>query len=389
MGRHGENIRKRQDGRWEARLLLAHGADGRAKYRYFYAKSYSEVRQKRNCFQQTLLQNQGMDTVRDCLFGQLLDEWLSSIRSGVKESTYAKYVFNIEKHIRPVLGETAVAALTTSDIDAFTREKLERGNLRGEGGLSPKTVNTLLSIIKLALAFGEERGLCPAKKLAVHNVKQPLPRIQVLQISEQAKLEQYLLEEVTGEKLGILISLYTGLRIGEVCALQWGDIDFGTNTLFVRRTLMRIQNTEPDARKKTKVVISRPKTENAYRAIPLPGFLADILKEYRGAPENYVASGRRQFKETRNMYAAYKRSMGRIGLDHYNFHALRHTFATRCVENGFDIKSLSEILGHADVSITLRRYVHPSMELKRQQMERLKNVGICGQIYGQTRDKNS
>lgn len=335
------------------------------------------------------MKNQGMDGERDCLFGQLLDEWLGFVRSGVKESTYAKYVFNTERHIRPVLGQKAVTHLTTSDIDAFTREKLARGNLREEGGLSSKTVNSLLSIIKLALAFGEERGLRPDGRLSIHNVRQPLPRIQVLQIAEQAKLEQYLLEGVTGEKLGILISLYTGLRIGEVCALQWGDIDFDTNTLFVRRTLMRIQNTEPDAPKKTKVVISKPKTANAYRAIPLPGFLADILKEYRGAPENYVVSGRMRFKETRNMYAAYKRSMGKIGLDQYNFHALRHTFATRCVENGFDIKSLSEILGHADVSITLRRYVHPSMELKRQQMERLKNVGICGQICGQTSDKNS
>ncbi len=190
------------------------------------------------------------------------------------------------------------------------------------------------------------------------------------------------MEDLSRYKLGIFISLYTGLRIGEICGLQWGDIHFDNGTLTVQRTVMRIQNTEPGSKNKTRLVICRPKTDCSNRTIPLPGFLLDILKAQRKAPDIYLTSGERTVQEPRCFYAAYKRLMKYAELEGYNYHTLRHTFATRCIEQDFDAKSLSEILGHSDVNITLKRYVHPSMDMKRKQMERLTAITFYGQNPG-------
>lgn len=145
---------------------------------------------------------------------------------------------------------------------------------------------------------------------------------------------------------------------------------------------MRIQDTDPNSFSKTKLVIETPKTECSKRSIPLPQFLNSYLLEYRQSPGIFLLTGTTKCMEPRNYYRSYKVILKKCGLEQYNYHALRHTFATRCVEYGFDIKSLSEILGHADVNITLRRYVHPSMELKKEQMERFAKCSVYGRIHG-------
>lgn len=382
MGRHGENIRKRKDGRWEARLLIGHTPAGKANYRYFYGKSYKEAKEKRRIYKNSLPQIPEIVEPVEMTLSQLLHDWLYYIYPNVKESTYAKYVFNVERHIEPELGSTKINALTTGMLDDFSRNKLTEGKITGSGGLAPKTVNSLLSIIKLSLKYGLERNYPVPSNLVIHNVKQPIPEIHILSLAEQKRLEGLLTENMTAFKLGILISLYTGLRIGEVCGLKWGDIHFDSGTLIVQRTVMRIQNKEPNCERKTKLIIDRPKTDCSNRTIPLPGFLLEILETYKKNPDIYITSDKNTVQEPRCFYIAYKRLMKRIGLDIYNYHALRHTFATRCIEQNFDVKSLSEILGHSDVNITLKRYVHPSMDLKRQQMERLTAISFCGQNFG-------
>lgn len=383
MARHGENIRKRKDGRWEARLLVKCNQSATTHYRYFYGKSYKEAKEKRMHYQNTLPKIPiEKEQTKKILFHQLLDEWLTFVYPDIKASTYAKYAFNIERHIAPELGSFPLYALTTDVLDSFSRNKLMEGRLTSKGGLAPKTVNSLMSIIKLALAYGNEHGYTIPRQLSIHNVRQTVPPICVLTIPEQKRLESFLMNDLNNLKLGILISLYAGLRIGEICGLQWGDIHFDSNTLSICRTIMRIQDKSQDANARTKLIIDRPKTEASIRTIPLPEFLMDILKKHQKAPKFYMVSGKQMPLEPRCFYASYKRIMNQVGLEEYNYHSLRHTFATRCVELNFDIKSLSEILGHADVNITLRRYVHPSMELKRQQMERL-GMGFCGQNSGQ------
>ena len=183
--------------------------------------------------------------------------------------------------------------------------------------------------------------------------------------------------------LGILLSLYAGLRIGEVCALQWGDFHFDNGTVAVNKTLLRIRNMAPGAKCRTKLVIDKPKTQCSNRIIPLPEFLVPYLLAQRQGPEVYVLTGKRHFMEPRVCLERYKRVLRLAGVQPYTFHTLRHTFATRCVENGVDIKSLSEIMGHSNVTVTMQRYVHPSMDLKREQMNKLSSMAIRGQSSSQ------
>lgn len=383
MARHGENIRKRSDGRWEARYIAGYREDGKARYCYLYAKTYAEVRDKKYMMMNQYSMGQETGSRKKVTVGQLLDDWIFYIRTDVKESTYARYSFLVRKHISPELGSIFLKNLTTEILDKFTRKKLGEGKLDHKGGLAPKTVAGLLSVIKLALEFGRERNYgCPSN-ITIHNPRQSMPEIQVLTPEEQKHLECRILGKYDLTHMGIMLSLYTGLRIGEICALRWEDFDFENNIIKVRRTIIRIQDVSPEAEKKTKIIIGQPKTECSNRTIPLPSFLQRFVKKYQRGEKDYILTAKQSYMEPRQYYVKYKKVMESCDLQGYNYHALRHTFATRCIENGFDVKSLSEILGHADVTITLRRYVHPSMKLKRQHMESLGNITFCGQNSGQ------
>ncbi|MGN1087293.1 MAG: site-specific integrase, partial [Porcipelethomonas sp.] len=173
--------------------------------------------------------------------------------------------------------------------------------------------------------------------------------------------------------LGIALSMSTGIRIGELCALQWNEIDLKKSILTVRKTMQRIQTYE--SHEKTKIIIAEPKSLCSRREIPLPQFLCDTLRNFRRNNNCFLLSGESErFVEPRALSYTFKKYVKECGLKNVNFHALRHTFATRCVESGFDIKTLSEILGHSSVKITLDRYVHSSMELKRKNMEKLAEI---------------
>ena len=206
---------------------------------------------------------------------------------------------------------------------------------------------------------------------------------EILAVGKE-KLETYLICHTESPVcIGILLSLYTGLRIGEVCALRWEDINFDTQTLNVNKTLMRIQDLSPQAKSRTKIIVGTPKTGNSIRKIPLPEGICPFLWQLRRSPSCYLLTGTTDYMEPRSYYNRYKKILCSLELNQYNYHALRHTFATRCVEHGFDVKSLSEILGHADVSTTMRRYVHPSMKTKREQMQLLQIPSNCSQNPGQ------
>lgn len=179
-----------------------------------------------------------------------------------------------------------------------------------------------------------------------------------------------------------MIALYGGLRIGEVCALQWGDFNYTAGTVRISKTLIRIKDLTRDSLKKTKVIIDKPKTEHSNRIIPLPSFLMEFMRQEAKGENCYVLTGTAEYVEPRLCLKQYKQVLEQAGLPSFTFHALRHTFATRCVENGFEIKALSEILGHSNVSTTLQRYVHPSIECKREQMERLEKLSVWSQDHG-------
>lgn len=204
------------------------------------------------------------------------------------------------------------------------------------------------------------------------SIKKKEKEMRVFSIAEQEALVRVLITDMDLYKFGVLLSLYTGIRIGELCALKWEDFSLSEGVLKVRKTMQRIQDTDNVASHKTKVIITEPKSICSIRTIPLPTFIAEITYRYVTNPGAFILTGdSNRYVEPRTMQNRFKGYVRESGIATANFHALRHTFATRCVEVGFEVKSLSEILGHANVNITLNRYVHSSLELKHLNMNKL------------------
>lgn len=372
MSRTGENIYKRKDGRWEGRYIRLYDAPGKPKYGYVYAKTYTEAKQKlakRRC-NSNQIENalSGASTKYD----SVLTAWLQSSRTSIKESTFAKYCQIIDRHIRPALGQYPLSKISTQLIECFVQQQLLTGRLDGQGGLSPKTVTDILTIIKASIDYAHDNGMTVICNLQKLSIKKRDKEMRVLSPPEQTALVRVLLDETDQCKFGVLLSLYTGIRIGELCALQWENLCLSTSTLKVRKTIQRIQDRDEGSMAKTKVIITEPKSQCSIRDIPLPVFLSGLAQQFEADPKAYVLSGSKdKFLEPRTMQNRFKRYISEANIVDVNFHVTRHTFATRCIEVGFDIKSLSEILGHANVNITLNRYVHSSYELKCSNMSKL------------------
>ncbi len=369
MSKKGENIYKRKDGRWEARYIKGYDISGRARYGYCYARSYKEARNKLNAAKAALLQGNPASPGSRKRFEFYCDEWLSLNRSRFRESTYEKYKTAIEKHIKPGLGGCTLSALSTALIGQFGQDMLE-------DGLSPKTVRDTLSIVHAVLKYiqTQEPGM---RQINIIYPKEGRKEMRVLSPEEQQKLTAYLLTDMDECKFGVLLALLTGLRIGEVCALRWGDISLAERTLTVSATMLRLKDYGSDAPQKTKVVLTDPKTNTSVRVIPLTDYAMKLCRRFTVSdPEAFVLTGDSiHYIEPRTLQYRLERYTADCGLAGVHFHVLRHTFATRCVEVGFEIKSLSEILGHTSPKFTLERYVHSSMELKRTNMDKLDTTG--------------
>lgn len=200
--------------------------------------------------------------------------------------------------------------------------------------------------------------------------KKKMPEIQILDEKEQVRLEQYIAKNPNSTTLGIALSMSTGIRIGELCALQWEDINIEKRILTIRKTIQRIHCTSGDT--KTKLIITEPKSESSKRTIPIPECVVNLLKIFKGKSKEYLISGEEKPVEPRTMQYRFAKILKNVKVPSIHFHALRHMFASNRVKLGFDIKSLSEILGHSSVEITLNRYVHSSFEQKIDHMSRIK-----------------
>ncbi len=370
MPRKGENIYKRKDGRWEGRYIQSHNADNKAKYAYVYGKTYSEVKHKLQ-EERSVLKIKTRYSPKALTYSELLDLWLHSSQLNTKESTHARYAYLTDTHIKPQLGNYYLASLSTEVVEDFIEYKLTDGRLDGKGGLSPKTVIDILAIVKSTIEYAKYKNhpvICNLSKLSV---KKKEKEMRVLSQSEQDALTKVLVDDMDLYKFGVFLSLYTGIRVGELCALQWEDFGASQKTLKIKKTIQRIQDTENGAFAKTKIVITEPKSQCSVREIPLPSFVISVAQKFVASPKSYILTGNEKYIEPRTMQNRFKSYVKESGISDTNFHALRHTFATRCVEVGFEIKSLSEILGHANVNITLNRYVHSSFELKCANMNKL------------------
>lgn len=367
MPRKENNIYKRQDGRWEGRYIkpVTHGH--KPQYGYVYAYSYDEVLLKLKAASSVDIREQTGDKIT--LFESIAEQWLKHTACQIKCSSYNKYRNMIKLYILPSFGQVPLSLLTHTFIQEQCNMLLTIGGKDG-AGLSPKTVSDVLSIVRRILNYAAQAELevkCLGQDV---RVKQSQHKITILSYQEQKRLVNYILLHQTPIHLGILLSLFAGLRVGEVCALRWEDLSLEDGLLYVNKTMQRIQLNSGSG-PKTKVVITEPKSQCSVRHIPLPPEIVYILKNQEKENEGFfLTNSKFKYIEPRTLQNHFKRVLVDCGIKPTNYHCLRHTFATNCVELNFDVKTLSEILGHASVNITMNRYVHPTMEQKRENMSR-------------------
>lgn len=366
----GENIFKRKDGRWEARYIKGREVSGKIKYGYCYGRTYKEAKQKAEKFKAEIANGKFISrTDARQHFSVFCDEWLLMNQRKIKESTYVKYYNILERHIKPRLGTWYPMEMNDLVLERFSNELLY------SEGLSPKTVKDILVLLRSILKFTQKSMGNTLPSLEITYPKESKKEMRVLSREEQTRFIRYLLQDMDTCKFGILLTLFTGMRIGEICALQWGNISLKENTVRVTATMQRLRSTQKEDDKKTHIVIDRPKSDTSKRIIPLTAIMSELCRKMN--PHNseaYVLTGNAAYMEPRTLQYRLKKYVKDCGLEDVHFHVLRHTFATRCVEVGFEIKSLSEILGHSTTTITLDRYVHSSMELKRENMNKLSTI---------------
>lgn len=372
MGRRGESIFLRKDGRWEARYLLGKdAATGKAKYRSVYGNTYSEAKEKRmQAMTKTYISHKN---------GSIIDAirlWLEEKEPDIKEQTYRRYRQCIDTHIIPYFGNFKCSAITQTMVDDFLRQKRQSGRVDGKGGLSQSTIRGMCILLQSILLFAYQKKMGIQEMIQIKKPKVEKKTVSVLMPNEQKKLETFLLEAPADTNLAIYLALHSGMRIGEICALRWSDIDFDAQMLSVRHTVIR--------NKAGQSAIAPPKSETSQRSIPITQRLTKLLTEERKrSSSEFVFSSPQKdtFLNPRTLQYRFQTMLSRLGIEKIAFHALRHTFATRWIECGMDVKSLSEVLGHAGVQITLDIYVHSSDKLKREAIEKLEV--FSGQNSGQ------
>ncbi len=290
---------------------------------------------------------------------QIADLWRRDKKQYVKKSTYAAYVLLVQNHLLPYFGDRY--KVEESDVQDFVFKKLEEG-------LSQKTIKDILIVLKMILKFAVKHKFIEHFDIDIKfPSQQENMQLEVLNRANQRKIMEYVESNFTFKNLGIFICLSTGIRIGEVCALTWDDVDVNNGVICVRKTIQRVYILEEE-RRYTELLIDTPKTKNSIRDIPMTSDLLRILKPLKKIVngEFFVLTNDSKPTEPRTYRNYYKRLMKRLGIPELKFHGLRHSFATRCIEGKCDYKTVSVILGHSNISTTLNLYVHPNLEQKKK-----------------------
>ena len=368
MARKGENIYHRKDGRWEGRYPKSR-SNGKTRYGYVYAPTYSVVKKKLQEARSERKTICGTQEREKTTLAAVSARWLDDAKLFDKESTIAKYRDFLQCYILPKFGNVQMNSLSTEILQEFLSALSVSGRTDGQG-LSPRTVAVILCILKGIRKYALSQGCTVSFSTDDMIVRQRLKQPRVFSEQETLQLRSYLRRHLTGCNAGILLCLEMGLRLGEVCALQWSDISLAERKLHVWQTAQRIRSDEDGAGARTKIVITSPKSDSSARVIPLPDSLCTFLSSIRKS-EGFLLTGGNHIMEPRSLQRHFKHVLKEAGIADANFHALRHTFATRGVEAGFDVKCLSSILGHSNVAMTLSRYVHPTMDMKRRNMAKM------------------
>lgn len=299
-------------------------------------------------------------------YEEWLDIWMEKERFFIKESTYATYTNIIENHLKPVLGKKKINNITNEDLQNFIILKLSTSKKNLEKGLALKTVKDMTVLIKNTLKTATQNKLMPFQNF---QCKFPSSfsksHLKTFSVEEQKILFKYLINNQNSKNLGILLCLQTGLRLGEICGLQWQDINLEKSTLTICRTLQKIYIKEKN-KSYSKTIISTPKTKTSNRIIPLNIDFINLIKPFQQNKNNYFITNSTNYLKPHCYRYYYQKLLHFLNLPKLKFHSLRHTFATQAVELGIDCKTISEILGHANMNTTLNLYVHPKTEYKRK-----------------------
>lgn len=303
-------------------------------------------------------------------YKEWLEEWLINyIKPTSKERTYQRYAEIVNQHIIPYLGEYELDELTPIILQKFVSQLLEKGNIKTKKGLSANSVNAVICVIQGSLKSASILGVC--KKYIADKIKRPKSiekKVLCFTLTEQKKIENAVKKDKRLKMVGIILSLYTGLRIGELLALEWSDIDFSKGELIINKSCHDGKNKEGQFVR----IIDTPKTESSRRTIPFPKQLVNYLMGIKKKSKSrYVVGNGEKVISIRSYQKTFSSLLVSKNISHKGFHALRHTFATRAIECGMDVKTLSEILGHKSPTVTLNRYVHSLMEHKKEMMNKV------------------
>lgn len=380
MARRGENIRKRQDGRWEGRYTDKSREEGPSRVRSVYAGSYKEVKRKLEEAKRAAREPEESKSMGEDIFiTDMAEEWFSDVKKSKKYSTYVKYRQVYEKYLMDFFHGQKICSITMEAVE----QKLFPGILikfkMEELSLSMK--KSICCVISQILSYASRKYHISVDIIRLEQQKTMKKPVEVFNASEQQRLMDFLDQDMDINKFGIVLCLNTGLRLGELCALKWTDVDMENRIIHVNSTVQRLPVMDPvPGGPKTVLVITEPKSFCSKRDIPICDGLYVLLDKFRNS-QTYVIGGMKPAdpRTCQKRFAAY---LAAAGIDYRCFHTLRHTFASNCAACGADAKALSEILGHASVQITLNRYVHPSMETKRIYLN-LSFTDFSGQKMGQ------
>lgn len=302
----------------------------------------------------------------------LVDEWLGSIECRLARSTYVKYEQLARNYIFPFFQSMSCGELDRSSLDRFYTS-ISQKQSTGRGLLSDGNRRTIFMILNNTLDYAYTSRVLDEKYYIKPGLTRSHRVVRVFSEENQKKIEEYILNHPDTCSLAITLALFLGLRIGEICALQQKDISFETGSLYVNKTVQRLRVSGEAGKDRTQLLVSEPKSAASRRLLPVPAFLLDYLKHFQTQdPEAFLLTGQPGLPmEPRSIQYHYKRILAQIGVPYLNFHCLRHTFATRCVTLGWDMKTLSEILGHFDIKITMEYYFHSSFEFKQLQMNKI------------------
>lgn len=346
--------------------------NGKIRYASVYGKSYHEVKNKL----ETALREQPVNrfgplkrlTLREA--GKM---WLEDEKAGLKPSSIFRYQFLLDKHIYPAFGEMKIDQITPEMILAFTEEKKNAKVNGGEKLLSQSYISNILVVLMDLYAYAVREGLCAPLTCKISKPAGKKQKHRILSEKEIKKLIAFLSKEQTPVATGILITLYTGMRIGEICALQWKDVNPDDGVIIIRKTVQRVRKGE--GINGSYLRLDAPKTECSMREVPVHPKLAQKLRSRKNADgELYVLTEAKQFMNPATYEYQYHKIMQRAGFADVRYHNLRHSFTTACVEGKMDIKTLSEILGHAKVNTTLDVYTHPTIGMKQKEISKIPSL---------------